>query len=114
VVLDGLALADEGVLAGLGGSRAREAALHHGADNGRTELGGNARRAAEDLALDGHAGGALWAKFRAVCCVNGLGKLVFRRASKDSLVWSGLGQVRTPASAHSAAPRVSRVPRMMM
>lgn len=49
VLLDGAALADKGVLAGLGG-RAGKAAL----DDGRAEPGGEARRAAEELALREH------------------------------------------------------------
>jgi hypothetical protein len=49
VLLDGAALADKGVLAGLGG-RAGKAARH----DGRAEPGGEARRAAEELALREH------------------------------------------------------------
>lgn len=53
MLLNGTALADEGVLSGLG-RRACETALHHRTDGRRTELGGDARRAAEELALREH------------------------------------------------------------
>ena len=55
VLLDGPALADEGVLgAGARGRGAHQAALEGGADGGRPQLGGEARRGAHDLALREH------------------------------------------------------------
>ena len=110
VLLDGLALADEGVLAGLGRG-ARETTLHRGTD-------GEARRA-EELALHGHfSGGGRNARRRdSGWCLwfngseGGRKLLVFRRRGPVKLgVWTvPVGrpgcEVRTPASAHFPAQR---------
>lgn len=65
VLLDGLALLDEGVLAGLGGGRAHEAAL----DGGGAQ---EARRGAHDLSLGEHCVGS----GSMGVCVSGEGSIV--------------------------------------
>lgn len=67
-MLDGLALLDEGILAGLGGGRAHEAAL----DGGRAH---EARRGAQDLSLREH----------------------FRRFGGSTMVWEWRGSIVSDA-----------------